>query len=73
MSDRKVGRDDLGFLLAKAMQRWNELLAAEFERAGYAGFFAFTALIAVPALCLLPWLKPQIRAAEEAGLAVTKP
>ena len=36
MSDRKVGRDDLGFLLAKAMQRWNELLAAEFERVGYA-------------------------------------
>ena len=26
------------------------------ERMGYAGFFAFTALIALPALCLLPWL-----------------
>ena len=35
MSDRKVGRDDLGFLLAKAMQRWNDLLAEEFRREGY--------------------------------------
>jgi DNA-binding MarR family transcriptional regulator len=30
-----VGRDDLGFLLAKASQRWNELLAAAFADAGY--------------------------------------
>jgi MFS transporter, PAT family, beta-lactamase induction signal transducer AmpG len=30
------------------------------ERMGYAGFFAFTALLAVPALLLLPWLRPQI-------------
>jgi DNA-binding MarR family transcriptional regulator len=30
-----VGRDDLGFLLAKAMQRWNELLAERFASAGY--------------------------------------
>jgi DNA-binding MarR family transcriptional regulator len=30
-----VSRDDLGFLLAKAMQRWNELLAARFAAAGY--------------------------------------
>lgn len=29
------GRDDLGFLLAKAMQRWNELLSARFAAAGY--------------------------------------
>jgi DNA-binding MarR family transcriptional regulator len=29
-------RDDLGFLLAKATQRWNEILADEFARAGYA-------------------------------------
>lgn len=42
------------------------------ERMGYAGFFAFTALIAVPALLLLPWLKPQIRAAETAGLVELK-
>jgi PAT family beta-lactamase induction signal transducer AmpG len=39
------------------------------EEMGYGGFFAFTALIAVPALCLLPFLRPQIRAAEETGLA----
>jgi DNA-binding MarR family transcriptional regulator len=32
---RTVGRDDLGFLLAKAMQRWNELLAERFAAAGY--------------------------------------
>jgi DNA-binding MarR family transcriptional regulator len=31
-----VGRDDLGFLLAKAMQRWNELLAERFAAAGFA-------------------------------------
>jgi DNA-binding MarR family transcriptional regulator len=31
-----IGRDDLGFLLAKAMQRWNELLAERFAASGYA-------------------------------------
>jgi DNA-binding MarR family transcriptional regulator len=30
-----LGRDDLGFVLAKAMQRWNELLAERFAAAGY--------------------------------------
>jgi DNA-binding MarR family transcriptional regulator len=30
-----VGRGDLGFLLAKATQRWNELLAERFAAAGY--------------------------------------
>jgi DNA-binding MarR family transcriptional regulator len=30
-----IGRDDLGFLLAKATQRWNELLAERFAAAGY--------------------------------------
>jgi DNA-binding MarR family transcriptional regulator len=29
------GRSDLGFLLAKATQRWNELLAERFAAAGY--------------------------------------
>ena len=33
------------------------------ERMGYSGFFAFTALLAVPALLLLPWLHPQIQLA----------
>ncbi|MGE0638923.1 MAG: MFS transporter [Thermoanaerobaculia bacterium] len=37
------------------------------ERMGYGGFFAFTALIAVPAMLLLPWLRPQILAAERTG------
>jgi DNA-binding MarR family transcriptional regulator len=30
-----VNRGDLGFLLAKATQRWNDLLADEFARAGF--------------------------------------
>jgi DNA-binding MarR family transcriptional regulator len=29
-------RDNLGFLLAKALQRWNDLLAAGFRQAGFA-------------------------------------
>ena len=33
------------------------------ERMGYAGFFLFTGLLAAPALCLLPWLRPQLDAA----------
>lgn len=36
MSDRaSLSRDNLGFLLAKASQRWNELLAERFRAAGY--------------------------------------
>ena len=35
-ADTVVSRDDVGFLLAKAMQRWNELLANRFAAAGYA-------------------------------------
>lgn len=31
----RVSRDDLGFLLAKATQRWNELLAERFAAHGY--------------------------------------
>jgi DNA-binding MarR family transcriptional regulator len=34
-ADEVVSRDDLGFLLAKAMQRWNELLYERFVAAGY--------------------------------------
>lgn len=37
------------------------------ESMGYAGFFAFTALLAVPALLLLPWLRQQIAAAGTAA------
>src|SRR2546425_6673823 len=29
-------RDNLGFLLAKALQRWNELLSTGFRRGGFA-------------------------------------
>ena len=35
MSPAAVGRDDLGFLLAKATQRWNELLAERFAADGF--------------------------------------
>lgn len=34
------------------------------ERLGYASFFLFTALLAIPALCLLPFLRKQIEAGE---------
>ncbi len=44
-------------------------------RMGYAGFFAFTALLAVPALLLLPWLRPQIQLAGAAppGASASSP
>src|SRR6266702_4787830 len=32
----RATRDNLGFLLAKALQRWNELLASGFRRGGFA-------------------------------------
>jgi len=32
---RRATRENLGYLLAKATQRWNELLHAEFARGGY--------------------------------------
>jgi DNA-binding MarR family transcriptional regulator len=34
-AETRISRDDLGFLLAKAVQRWNELLADRFAAAGY--------------------------------------
>jgi DNA-binding MarR family transcriptional regulator len=35
VDSRQATRDNLGFLLAKAAQRWNELLAERLARAGY--------------------------------------
>lgn len=35
MSGAALGLDNVGFLLAKAGQRWNELLTAEFTAAGF--------------------------------------
>jgi len=35
MSSSPLRRDDLGFLLAKATQRWNDLLTEGFAAAGY--------------------------------------
>ena len=43
------------------------------ERMGYAGFFAFTAALALPALLMLPWLKPQLAAASLVNSRVTGP
>ncbi len=37
------------------------------ERMGYAGFFLFTGVLALPALALLPWLRPQLLAAQIAS------
>lgn len=41
------------------------------ERMGYAGFFAFTALLAVPGLALLPWLRPHLPRTERSPSAQT--
>jgi DNA-binding MarR family transcriptional regulator len=35
VTDARLGRDDLGFLLAKATQQWNDLLADRFARSGF--------------------------------------
>jgi DNA-binding MarR family transcriptional regulator len=35
VSERRLTQDNVGFLLAKASQRWNELLHAEFAAAGF--------------------------------------
>jgi len=43
-----VDRDDLGFLLAKATQRWNELLQERFRAAGWAGVRPSYGSILVP-------------------------
>ena len=43
-----VSRDDLGFLLAKATQRWNELLTARFAAAGYPEVRAAYGSVLVP-------------------------
>jgi DNA-binding MarR family transcriptional regulator len=43
-----VDRDDLGFLLAKATQRWNELLHERFRAAGWSGVRPSYGSILVP-------------------------
>jgi DNA-binding MarR family transcriptional regulator len=43
-----IDRDDLGFLLAKATQRWNELLAERFAAAGYGDIRASYGSVLVP-------------------------
>src|SRR5262245_13494373 len=43
-----MDRDDFGFLLAKATQRWNELLQERFRAAGWAGVRPSYGSILVP-------------------------
>jgi DNA-binding MarR family transcriptional regulator len=43
-----MDRDDLGFLLAKATQRWNELLQERFRAAGWSDVRASYGSILVP-------------------------
>lgn len=51
MSDRaSVSRENLGFLLAKASQRWNELLAERFREAGFPGIRPSFGSVLVPLL-----------------------
>ncbi len=38
------------------------------ERMGFAGFFAFTALLALPGLALLPWLRPRLAELADGGV-----
>ncbi len=44
----EIGRDDLGYLLAKATQRWNELLTARFRAAGFPEVRASYGSVLVP-------------------------
>ena len=86
MSDRaSVSRDNLGFLLAKASQRWNELLADRFREAGFPAVRPSFGSVLVPLLeedglrmgelAARARLSKQamttlVRAVEEAGLVV---
>ena len=45
-----VNRDDLGFLLAKAVQRWNEVLTERFRSAGFFEVRASYGSVLVPLL-----------------------
>ena len=48
MADGGIDRDDIGFLLAKASQHWNELLHARFAAAGYPEVRASYGSILIP-------------------------
>ena len=48
LSVHEIGRDDLGYLLAKATQRWNELLTARFRAAGFPEVRASYGSVLVP-------------------------
>lgn len=89
MSDRaSVSRDNLGFLLAKASQRWNEQLAEGFRVAGYPEVRPSFGSVLVPLaeedglrmgeLAARARLSKQamttlVRSVEEAGLVVREP
>jgi DNA-binding MarR family transcriptional regulator len=89
VSDRgPVTRDSLGFLLAKASQRWNELLAQRFRAAGFAEVRPSFGSVLVPLLeedglrmgelATRARLSKQamttlVRSVEDAGLVVREP
>lgn len=89
MSERSsVSRDNVGFLLAKASQRWNELLAERFRSAGYADVRPSFGSVLVPLaeeddlrlgeLASRARLSKQamttlVRSVEQAGLVVREP
>jgi len=89
VSDRaSVSRDNLGFLLAKASQRWNELLAERFRVAGYSDVRPSFGSVLVPLieeddlrvgeLARRARLSKQamttlVRSVEQAGLVVREP
>ena len=45
-----MDRDDLGFLLAKATQRWNELLQERFRAAGWGLIYGTVGLTVIRGL-----------------------
>jgi DNA-binding MarR family transcriptional regulator len=89
MNDRaSISRDNLGFLLAKASQRWNELLAERFRVSGYSEVRPSFGSVLVPLieeddlrvgeLARRARLSKQamttlVRSVEQAGLVVREP
>jgi DNA-binding MarR family transcriptional regulator len=89
VSDRAlVSRDNLGFLLAKASQHWNDLLAEHFREAGFPEVRASFGSVLVPLveedglrmgeLAARARLSKQamttlVRSVEQAGLVVREP
>jgi len=89
VSDRaSVSRDNLGFLLAKASERWNELLGERFRAAGYSDVRPSFGSVLVPLLeedglrmgelanrarLSKQAMTTLVRSVEQAGLVVREP